>query len=1042
MKIFKKSYYLFSKIKSTVLFLSFFFVFSPITHAQFVQIKVKPDTSSIQTSDLKNIVENVPTKLSVLDLQNAVARGEDISKYSPVDNQLWKNSGFKKPNNFSVVENITAPFLNIAPSGELEFTLTVNINGENRRINFQRKYRNLLLRAYLLEELGYRVPEVHFLPTVKIQFNSATEKDTVIKMIMRKLAAHESWIVAQDETSLTLREGLLIESFSDYLDLTQGVLAESHIQNARALEALSIVYGLTDLNENLKKEAWTAALISDGVVYLSNENGKAYKTNVYDAKWILTKISDLSRKSDFFSKMFKVTQFPSSITPLVEQIFKSRINSIIEAFSFELPEHEVQTNINVSDLIKDGNLDQTACQKQLLLNTVTRFCSTDALPEFLQSNDIWSIVKSYIVSTVRSNLVGLINDKIPIQVDINANIGKQLDEKVQQEWNDFLRTGDYIPAKTKIKPIIYPTFKIVADSNLIIGNYGGTKNLIQRVDTTGIFTSINRLSGINSFKSPNRFIQDPKLFLSLSVGYQRFLTRIKPIVVIPGQELKTNDEGNDSTLVNIWKSAIIDPNANPDLEIENFKARFRVGESLIFTDSLAGQESVNLNYTFPQGANLLGRLFTDQKIIKRIHIHRLNANQIQIYEDRGAFPLFSNWGAELGLSYQIPWFSVVYNSNNPDASSNVYILDLNTKNNDKITAALYHLFKDLDLTDIKKYSKEFSIQHALKQKYLEFNLLHHRWTKMKTSDSIEIKTANGLSKKMFYKTYLNRKSSNIFKLGFDIVKSWLTMKNNQIDLNIPENFTSDQGPLANSSTKSITYEHDFDSNGDIVEQSVVIKQKMKQRKIKQSDLISTVNDLNQKYNASIFEPGRMATIEHILFFELTTTLRMKKSGIDKILSMEPSMLIEYVKNHQQKFTCFETAEGTCAEMKKSAFAYIESELARSFKKYSKKMKANEMNSLADPLINIISILDEYLNVRDFIELAGGMSSFKIDSYISGFRHGDPTALINPVLYSVSLGTTDVYANGPISYYSETLDAISSYFSFVSSEFLALWLIRE
>lgn len=1018
----------------------------------FVKIPLKPLFSGIQTSDLIDVSQNsVPTQ----NLQTMLSQKVDISQLHPLTDKTWS---FPKSNSDYIVERVdgvrgTNPTYIVTNAQKFDFSVLVN--GQLKNFYTSRTFRNNLLLAGLLHKLGYQVPQMTYVPTMILNWTDTAEKEKFKVQLKYKLSDGQDWIVSETTNEIVLRDLVMYDPTR--VDLSRNYILQGMISNQRKFEALLVPWSLVNLNESLNKEPWYCVTTQDEVAYLFNQNASEFNTNLYDIRWMAQLIKRQIKIADVKSLVAN-SHFPEGISILVEAAFKSRINSITKTFLNETIYPDVNSSVNYKDYIKDSRVDRDAMLRALPEKTVTRFASID--PVILIDNEGYRKLGLNIISSnVIDNLIAQAHDLVGIKTDISANEVQQLENKAWDDLVEFSETGKIKSKQTTLKSVPYIDGRLTYSSDLVLGNYGGTKNLVQRVDVWGYFLNGGILKDFTKFASPYEYMEKNKRNINLSVGYQKFYARIKPIF-----SLKEKKQDGDSGFIPLWihnlfgeqKLTSAKPNVElsqapdattpqPELTIKEkmkkFTNDFRVGESFVLTETTAGKESLQFTVPLQNGVSLYARLFADQKILSRIHIHRVSDSQLQVYKDNSNVGLGDQGGFEFGIDALLPILSLSKMTSTPDAKSEIYIVDLNQPA-ENLWPALKHLFVDFNISDIKPIASTFKVTHDLNVKTFEFNVLFNNVKELKIVDDFTIEVNKDLKKNVFYNSKATKTGNNFPKFIGETINGYMRKKNPYAHylINTRSDLFSNDSFLNTTQHKEISYEHDLDKNNQIFDQVINIKYIYKTPSISKAELMAALADLNAKYDFEFFDVNRLASTEKVVLFNFLTQITINQAGLRKLLSYSKDEILEASKKLFTEQNCFNFRHGE--EECKTAIWRERTMLVHMFGK----IKSNSYilsnykvaKEQASEIVEFMDYIEARTSMKDLIQLFGGVDNVYIQAVISGFRKGDETALAQKDLYSRTLGRINKYPNGPFKYYTENLNLFTENYSVLASEMSADW----
>lgn len=1028
-------------IASSVFLGGFFFGFPSL--AQVSQINLKPSVLDILSTDLQDEKGNT---LSPVELQVLLKNKSDISRLQPKPDQQWSQRGFPTPGNFVRMQPAQVPYTEVVPSGEKMASLKATFDGKTFEVQFYRRFRSTLMRGALLEKLGYRVPLVRYMPEITFTVQNKEELDAIKSEFGMKLIQSEDWIVGESANSITLRDALIVDTNIRYYDLSQGFMLDAMVQNERKYEAVLLPWAIVDIEESMNKEPWTAVYLDNRKAYILNEASAGFKTNIYDARWILRTLAEMSR--DDWAKIVEKAYFPEGFEGLVTEQLVARRNSLMKIF-FEKTEPEyaqlpVNTNYSYKGYISKAYVEYDAYMKAIaskqIPRTVTRLSSPEK-PELFKDGDIWSVFKNLTKGNVIDSILSEVNKKLGFQSDVGAMIGNQMQHKFWDDLEKFAETGQINTEKTHLKPIPFYNGRILYGSDVVLGNYWGTShNLFNRVDVLGVMAEGGWIFDRTKFSDPVEYINKNKFFFNIGGGIQLFLTRIKPI------RLPDVMPEDDTSLVQLWRMSLIPEGDRmpPEQRLKEFMQNFKIGESLVLTASAAGKQSVNWVSPINSLTTAFAKIYLDQQIMRRIHIHRVSQNYMQVYVDDGKIWPLKGGGWEAGINVLIPIVSLGQFRVTPEASTNLILVDLRAPHGkNKLVHALGHLFRSFNLDEIRKVSMNLNVEHELHQNGTDFNLFNQGWSWLNTSDSFKIELPTKLSKTIFYKSYTQRTASNPISFSINIFNALWAKEhpNSKFSLSKTGNIGSVESPLVPAESREIRYEHELTPQGEIYDQNVVVRFNEKGPTITRERLSEKILWLNEKFGADMFSPERFAVTRKVLFYDIDIQMNIHQAGLLKLLSYSPKQILDLL----NVWVPLPPGADETDDYYKNQIQMMNYMVYR-VEKIKEKFRGIQTDQLAkdfsEPLVDLVTILLDAIPVSKFIELVGGTDNVYISGKISGFRTGDENTFARPVIPAQTIGRVDKYPQGPMAYYSQSLEIASQQYSILPFEVLAQWMIRK
>lgn len=188
-----------------------------------------------------------------------------------------------------------------------------------------------------------------------------------------------------------------------------------------------------------------------------------------------------------------------------------------------------------------------------------------------------------------------------------------------------------------------------------------------------------------------------------------------------------------------------DPNTIIQREItrtmQDFKNKLEVGESIVITDSLGGEFSINGGFSFSEAVSAIAQFRSQLLVISRLHIHRKDENTIQIYKDLGKL---GSIRLSLGIHAKIPIISVSFEVKKGTADVKFYQLNIGetdqAKNPDILPTvqALRSLFLDNSTEAIEIVNIPYTLKHDFKAKSVDLSLLWFQWKWQNDYDFVTI----------------------------------------------------------------------------------------------------------------------------------------------------------------------------------------------------------------------------------------------------------------------------------------------------------------
>jgi len=199
-------------------------------------------------------------------------QGYDLSRLDPSENQdVWKNtiqSSDPIENKIFPDQEVRFKDFVLSQTGKLRF-LAKDASGETLNFITSKNVHAQLIRRNLLVKLGYVVPEVSYVPRLKIKFSSAIDRELFVKELTEKtLGDSKRWIESEDADQVVIHDLLCQKTNSEIVDLSVGYLPAAMIHGKRVLNSLHAVYSLTDFSESANLFSWSTGYVFNDHLHL------------------------------------------------------------------------------------------------------------------------------------------------------------------------------------------------------------------------------------------------------------------------------------------------------------------------------------------------------------------------------------------------------------------------------------------------------------------------------------------------------------------------------------------------------------------------------------------------------------------------------------------------------------------------------------------------------------------------------------------------------------------------------------------------------
>jgi hypothetical protein len=380
-------------------------------------------------------------------------------------------------------------------------------------IRMDLKGHNFLLRKTLLRKIGYQVPFMDRLATVKIKFSNEFDLVSFVQALNNNTLLDPSrWIVDNnvdlltiknadeakqaeiDEKTKEIRESLTlnmidviaIDGMNDRtLNLGRGRLTSDIIQGRRALNSLLVPFSLVDVPESINIFDNSMCDVFNQQLYLSYEYGVnpdgenvAFNPPYEDARWIARKILELNRND--WVQIVNSGKMPDEVSSLLLEKLISRRNCLRNVLNLDTEgsgKLSVNLQISFGARLKEGKL----VGSEKWEGYSRQFSGNDAdAPQ--SKSELFAYAKSQLIYNLIRNVVFKFNQDLP-KTDIKEKeFDRDLDLAVWQ-FGEFIKTKKVPKIPRKIYPMKYYNVFAYPDRDIIAGTYLGSDNQVQIADS-------------------------------------------------------------------------------------------------------------------------------------------------------------------------------------------------------------------------------------------------------------------------------------------------------------------------------------------------------------------------------------------------------------------------------------------------------------------------------------------------------------------------------------------------------------------------------
>jgi hypothetical protein len=979
-----------------------------------------------------------------------------LADLDPEENDLWKNH-LSFPYNKSMDELPVKDQLD-----EVSFVSYSVTRMENYRFTVAHdhsfyvaymgpKIHNFLLRKNLLRKLGYHIPPVKYLKTLKVEFPSTMARDEFLMDFQATVGRDiERWVTSAPEGAdfFYAQDLIIMEDQNSFPNLSVGYLSEDMIDGKRIFNSLLLPYSLTDIPESVNMLSWAHGRIFSENVILPYENGEIFNCSNDDALWMARRLMALTEKD--WEEVVYSAHLPGPVAALMFEKMKSRRNHLGTLFNIKAKKLEVDSRYTDQDnIVKDGKLEQ-----EFFEGYGRRFKIPD--PESpLSYGEMSSLFWSKALSKGIETLVSTFNSAAFTSNNIDQKIDA-INEAMGDKAEALLKEGK--PLKGLADGYILPTVsgKLLLSRDIVAGSYLGTDNLIQLVDTIGISINAGAFGGIAGvFAKTGNYMPAIRengyvpvnLSASGMASFTRSYAHVKPIISVK-KALKYPFKNILIPLLKKKQAGILKKEAEKDFDRINELVRqerdkeyeklfqviseeMEVGESLIITDSLNLGVSGEAGLSLYGVVNARGKIGGKSLVISRLHILRKSQTVIQIYKDLG-----QNNGYELtlGLDKFVPIIKATTKSNLGGAKTKFYNVNLipGSKDFKNKLSALSTVIKTNSLRALDKEQKPYVIQHAFKEFNPAAGLLVFRWNHLNSVDKITVTSPDG-EKKRFLRRYK----------GFSLGSDFESYGQDMLSLFSSKIFKTQFSPGAFSQSnpgftfhgkarnKIQVFEGELDEQGQVIKPYIRISRIWNGWQAKQKKALKILEQIKDRYRFNFLPEEVLAQTKKLFLYNFNVNLYVHTNGLKELMAKDEDALKELFIKYQTRDLTNYTGEDALVH------SGIE-RLLRWKKKYGQKMAKNDMEGASSYLLKIVSLIERKLTVQGFESAFGGKHNFLLLARVDGFRIGDENG--DQPLISNSFGMSgNENLNGPTGDILEFL-RVSGTETMTEGEFYVNWLL--
>lgn len=982
----------------------------------------------------------------------------DLSVLTPYTSEVWTDSPITsyKPelDQMDLSEGDTIEFQGVIGSnlGILRFN-ALSQDGTNNKfytILLEKTLHVTLLRRNLLRKLGYKIPAMKYLPKIKVRFNSKEERDAFIaRQIPDATYGSPTRWISEAQTkpeysdlTIELSDVVAFEpKETDHYNTAMGVPPRR--LTSRTLRSILLPYALLDIGESINKTPWTVGINDNKTIRLPHFTEADFSTTYDDALWMSRKMSQLTRED--YREIVENAHFPKPVAKLLLEKIISRHNSLTKIFDKNASQMKFDQEVSEGKVLKKGRLMQEEWE-----GYAARFAH--GLPDS-PFRDTHLYLLSKIQASSIDGLIQLANDKLSV-FDISKARSAFHKDQFQRGLDHFVETGEFLEfgVGTWFSPVL--DGNLIVQRDIVIGNYMGTDNLVQLADTFGVAVTVGGHLGIENLgygatagvraglnllktythlkpvKSLKETFKEPYQNIFVPLLKSQLKKRLYNIAASESEIATTADEEKKKVLESL---------------MTELNKKLGVGESLIVTTKLTPSVMVSGRANFMESTFSLGA-GTELATVNRLHLYRKDSKTIQVYDDKGnghTYKVFASYEQYIPVlrletsqttgNYKVKLFDLNIDNDlesNPDFFSNAN--------------ALYEILAGGSTELLEFKTKPYIIENEFKDNYTRYSFLVWRAKYLKGKSLYTITDRN--QNRTNYVSIESDEQSGINYLSFmkDVLNYYLEKYLAPEGLNIsidPERFKNPaHSTFGVAETRSGRFEARLFGEGEDLDKMktrdpfISMTFKREGWSASEKKLKKMMEDINQKYNATLFDTNSVNDIKSLKLFDVRVNIHLYDGAIAQLRNLTDKKLEELGSKYKARRAFSPECDRRHNRMMRPSdmlkCGYFDTLV--NLNRTCKKEEVRNASAHGKCLLQLANDLEKWLEFNDF-KLVVGEKNYYLYATVDGFR--TKSEILNDTIESNTLGEiSGRYWNGPI-------NTLKKYLGIQSGEFEGRW-IRE
>ena len=957
--------------------------------------------------------------------------GFDLSKLDPSEDQdIWKNRDQQTDqidNKLYPEQEVRFKDFVLSQTGKLRF-LAKDASGETLNFVTSKNVHAQLIRRNILVKLGYVVPEVAYVPKITVKFSSAIERELFVKELTEKtLGDSKRWIEKEDADSIIIHDLLCQKTNSEIVDLSVGYLPSSMIRGKRVLNALHAVYSLTDFNESANLFSWSTGYVFNDYLHLPYVFESEFYASIDDIRWMANRISNLSRHD--WEEIVKKSYLPEAVEKLIVEKLIARRNNLLQLVSSATAPLEYDPKVSHGDSLVDGELIE-----ERFSGYAARFSFGD--PESpMNIKELINYGSVNVISSLVDSLVSKFNSSpfLSNQKELDYKILERYNRNFLEQVFYYIKNGVYRPVPFGLYTFPYANGNLIASRDVIAGNYLGTDNLFQLVDTVGISGFAGVYIGMEGFES---------IFKKLAAGgngkagiyYNRLYSHVKPIqsmkaalkypisnILVPLAQIRIGSKING--ILNTDEGEMTEEEKKELMEklIPIFNKKMLPGESFIITDTIGASLSLAAGVGLAAYVKAQIGFSGNQYVVSRIQIFKVSDQEYQVYRDVGNLRSFIAQG---GLNVMIPVLKVKYGLDQGRVKMDFYKIKFDQSKLDDEERKKYWALKDVfvkgTLGKLKVLQEPVKFRYRLSQHQKQGNLAVLQASKYDSKFKLRVLHPAGEQKDLYRRYDAQSLGLNYEMPGsaaFEAVVKVLTQKDfpiNGYDGGGNAGFTF----LGKAKTKISMFES---SSGYLNDEDyapvVKVSRIWNGWSIKQKKALKILQEIRDRYDYDFYPPDVLNEARKIFLYSFHVNFTFYHEAIRNVAKLTHEQIDEIASSESRERV------------------FLRNHKVRKLKRLIDDLREeNRLNVISKTENEVFDLIESLFTLKGIEKLCGGRENFFVYSRIEGFRSKDENG--DQPIFSNSYGEYGHFmVSGPFDYLKRLLGVSDA-------ELGVNWLLRR